>query len=115
MNSKSDQVAQGLLRIISKLLNYETIPSIVELVPFIFQQSLFPENGRNKLKSSKSRQDAYQLIYEICKFQKADGELSDGLLKLFEAGFKQIYKKMSTKKTSESFSYYYYSYNESRS
>lgn len=63
MNSKSDQVAQGLLRIISKLLNYETIPSIVELVPFIFQQSLFPENGRNKLKNSKSRQDAYQLIY----------------------------------------------------
>lgn len=28
MNSKSDQVAQGLLRIISKLLNHETIESI---------------------------------------------------------------------------------------
>lgn len=42
MNSKADQVAQGLLRIISKLLNYETIDSIVELVPFIFQKSLFP-------------------------------------------------------------------------
>ena len=70
----------------------------MELVPFIFQQSLFPENGRNKLKNSKSRQDAYQLIYEICKYQKADGKLSEGLQKLFDAGFKQIYKKMSNKK-----------------
>jgi len=40
------------------------------LVPFIFQQSLFPEKGRNKLKTSKSRQDAYDLINEICKFEK---------------------------------------------
>ena len=55
MNSKSDQVAQGLLRIISKLINYETINTIVNLVPFIFQQSLFPEHGRNKLKNSKNR------------------------------------------------------------
>lgn len=115
MNSKADQVAQGLLRIISKLLNYETIDSIVELVPFIFQKSLFPENGRNKLKNSKSRQDAYQLIYEICKYQKSDNQLSGGLEKLFESGFKDIYKKMSSKKA-ETFSYsYYYSYNEARS
>lgn len=69
-------------------------------MPFIFEQSLFPENGRNKLKNSKSRQDAYQLIYEICKYRKADDQLSDGLLKLFEAGFKKIYKKMSSKKAS---------------
>ena len=99
MNSKSDQVAQGLLRIISKLLNYETVNSIVDLVPFIFQQSLFPEHGRNKLKNSKSRQDAYHLIYEICKYQNSDGNLAGGLEKLFGAGFKQIYKKMSAKKS----------------
>lgn len=63
MNSKPDQVAQGFLRIMSKLLNNETSSEIVELVPYIFQSSLFPENGKNKLKNSKSRQDAYDLIY----------------------------------------------------
>lgn len=63
MTSKPDQVAQGLLKIIGKLLNSETIEVVVNLVPFIFQQSLFPEKGRNKLKTAKSRQDAYNLIY----------------------------------------------------
>lgn len=88
MTSKPDQVAEGLLKIITNLLNEDTIDCIVNLVPFIFQQSLFPDKGRNKLKTSKSRQDAYNLIYEICKFEKNDGTLSGGLEKLFEAGFK---------------------------
>ena len=79
MTSKPDQVAEGLLKIIAKLLNSETISYIINLVPFIFQQSLFPEKGRNKLKTSKSRQDAYDLIYEICKFESDDGKLSGGL------------------------------------
>lgn len=63
MTSKPDQVAEGLLKIIAKLLNSDTIEVIVNLVPFIFQQSLFPDKGRNKLKTAKSRQDAYELIY----------------------------------------------------
>lgn len=67
------------MKIIAKLLNTETISHIVNLVPFIFQQSLFPEKGRNKLKTSKSRLDAYDLIYEICKFETEDGKLSGGL------------------------------------
>lgn len=78
MTSKPDQVAEGLLRIISNMLNQETIQHIADLVPFIFQQSLFPEKGRNKLKTSKSRQDAYDLINEICKFEK-NGQLAGGL------------------------------------
>jgi hypothetical protein len=48
-------------------------------VPFIFQESLFPEKGKNKLKTSKSRENAYELIHEICKFEKSDGTLSNGL------------------------------------
>ena len=63
MTSKPDQVAEGLLKIIAKLLHSDTIEVIVNLVPFIFQLSLFPEKGRNKLKTAKSRQDAYELIY----------------------------------------------------
>lgn len=42
MNSKPDQVAQGFLRILSKLMNNDTATEIVELVPYIFQSSLFP-------------------------------------------------------------------------
>ena len=114
INSKADQVAQGLLRIISRLLNKDTVNEIIQLVSFIFQKSLFPENGKNKLKNSKSRQDAYELIYEICKYKDETG-VSPGLHQLFDAGFKQVYKKMSQKKAAESFSYYYYSYNEPRS
>jgi ubiquitin carboxyl-terminal hydrolase 34 len=87
---------------------------MIQLVQFIFQKSLFPEDGKNKLKNSKSRQDAYELVSEICQYKNEEGT-SPGLIRLFEAGFKQIYKKMSQKKAQESFSYYYYSYNEARS
>jgi len=42
------------------------------MIPFVknlFQNSLFPEHGHNKLKNAKSRKDAYDLIYEICSLK----------------------------------------------
>lgn len=88
---------------------------MIPLVKYIFQNNLFPESGQNKLKNSKSRKDAYELIYEICKI-KVEGDRSLGLNALFESGFKNVYKKMSQNKpASYSFSPYFYSYNEARS
>lgn len=55
LNSPPDQVAQGYLHILSKMLNGNTVHLMVPLVKFLFQQSLFPESGQNKLKNSKSR------------------------------------------------------------
>jgi hypothetical protein len=87
-------------------------------VKFLFQQSLFPETGKNKLKNAKSRREAYELLYAICSIRDAKGD-SPGLQELFAAGFKTVYKKMSSNKSSSSSSYgfssYFYSYNEARS
>ncbi len=55
LNSPPDQVAQGYLRILRKLLDASTVTELVPLVKFLFQQSLFPESGKNKLKNAKSR------------------------------------------------------------
>ena len=73
LNSSPDQVAQGFLKIIKKLLDPATIDELVPLVKFLFQQSLFPESGQNKLKNSKSRKEAYELLYEICSIRNKDG------------------------------------------
>ncbi len=59
LNSPPDEVAQGFLRIISRLLDTEYLEDLTGLVSFIFKSSLFPETGLNKLKNSKSRKDAY--------------------------------------------------------
>jgi len=59
LNSPPDEVAQGFLRIITKLLDTEYLDDLEDLVSFIFKSSLFPESGLNKLKNSKSRKDAY--------------------------------------------------------
>lgn len=59
LNSPPDQVAQGYLRILSKMLNDNTLNEMVPVVKFLFQQSLFPETGQNKLKNAKSRKEAY--------------------------------------------------------
>lgn len=113
LNSPPDQVAQGFLRILRKLLDPSTVQEHLPLVRFLFQQSLFPESGQNKLKNGRSRKEAYELLYEIC----AVGENSPGLRELFGAGFKNVYKKMSASKATSSygFSSYFYSYNEARS
>ena len=42
---------------------------MVPLVGFLFQKSLFPESGQNKLKNSKSRHEAYELLCEICQLR----------------------------------------------
>lgn len=63
LNSKPDHVSQGFLRILGKLLNKETQQIMVPFVGYLFQNSLFPENGHNKLKNSKTRKDAYELVY----------------------------------------------------
>ncbi len=76
LNSPTDQVAQGFLRIIKKLLNEETIKEFIPLVKFIFKENLFPEGGQHKLKNSQSRKDAYNLIYEICRHKDKDGNSS---------------------------------------
>lgn len=87
---------------------------MIPFVGYLFQNSLFPDNGQNKLKNSKTRKDAYELIYEICSLKTVNGE-SLGLSELFNAGFKSVYKKMNQNKpTASSFSYYY-NYNEARS
>ena len=111
-NFAPDPVAQGFLRILRKLLGPECLGDMVPLVRFLFQNSLFPESGQNKLKNSKSRHEAYELLCEICALRDEKGE-SPGLKELFDAGFKSVYKKMSAQKNSSSFySYsYYYSYN----
>lgn len=113
LNSPPDQVAQGFLRILRKLLDSSTVAELVPLVRFLFQQSLFPESGKNKLKNAKSRREAYELLYAICSIRNEQGE-SPGLQELFAAGFKAVYKKMSSNKSSTSsygFSSYFYSYN----
>lgn len=117
LNSPPDQVAQGFLRILRKLLDPSTVGELVPLVKFLFQHSLFPEAGKNKLKNSKSRREAYELLYAICSIRDEKGD-SPGLQELFAAGFKAVYKKMSSSKSSSSsygFSSYFYSYNEARS
>lgn len=115
LNSPPDQVAQGYLRILSKMLNGNTLPEMVPLVKFLFQNSLFPESGQNKLKNSKSRKEGYELIHAICSLRDEKGD-SPGLKELFAAGFKGVYKKMSANKASNyGFSSYFYSYNEARS
>lgn len=115
LNSPPDQVAQGYLRILSKMLNENTLTLMVPLVKFLFQQSLFPESGQNKLKNSKSRKEAYELLHAVCSLRDEKGE-SPGLKELYAAGFKSVYKKMSANKTSSyGFSSYFYSYNEARS
>ncbi len=78
LNSPPDQVAQGYLHILSKMLNDNTLPLLVPLVKFLFQQSLFPESGQNKLKNSKSRKEAYELLHSICSLRDEKGE-SPGL------------------------------------
>lgn len=84
---------------------------MVPLVKFLFQNSLFPESGQNKLKNSKSRKEGYELLHEICSLRDEKGD-SPGLKELFDAGFKSVYKKMSANKASSySFSSYFYSYN----
>jgi len=115
LNSPPDQVAQGYLRILKKMLNKDTLSHMVPLVKFLFQNSLFPESGQNKLKNSKSRKEGYELLHEICSLRDDKGD-SPGLKELFDAGFKSVYKKMSANKASSySFSSYFYSYNEARS
>ena len=42
LNSPVDQVAQGYLRILKKMLNNDTLELMVPLVKFLFQNSLFP-------------------------------------------------------------------------
>jgi hypothetical protein len=114
LNSKPDHVSQGFLRILGKLLNRETQEIMVPFVGYLFQNSLFPESGHNKLKNAKTRKAAYELVYEICSLKTEKGE-SLGLKELFDAGFKDVYKKMNQNKpTTISFSYYY-NHNEARS
>ena len=55
LNSPPDQVAQGYLRILRKMLDHHTLSLFVPLVSFLFQRSLFPDSGQNKLKNAKSR------------------------------------------------------------
>ena len=55
LNSPPDQVAQGYLRILKKMLTKDTLNLMVPLVKSLFQNSLFPESGQNKLKNSYSR------------------------------------------------------------
>lgn len=43
------------MKILSRLLTNETIGDFVQLVPYLFQNLLFPEGGLNKLKTSASR------------------------------------------------------------
>ena len=59
LNSPPDQVAQGYLRILRKMFDSHTLLLFVPLVSFLFQKSLFPDSGQNKLKNSKSRHEAY--------------------------------------------------------
>ncbi len=47
---------------------------MIPFVVYLFQNSLFPEHGQNKLKNSKTRKDAYELIYEICSLKTEKGE-----------------------------------------
>lgn len=74
LNSKPDHVSQGFLRILGKLLNKETQQIMVPFVSYLFKNSLFPENGQNKLKNSKTRKDAYELVYEICSLKNEKDE-----------------------------------------
>ena len=55
LNSPPDQVAQGYLRILRKMLDHHTLSLFVPLVSFLFQRSLFPDSGQNKPKNAKSR------------------------------------------------------------
>ena len=55
LNSPPDQVAQGYLRILRKMLDHHTLSLFVPLVSFLFQRSLFPDSGQNKLENAKSR------------------------------------------------------------
>jgi hypothetical protein len=55
LNSPPDQVAQGYLRILRKMFDSHTLLLFVPLVSFLFQKTLFPDSGQNKLKNSKSR------------------------------------------------------------
>lgn len=55
LSSPVDWVVQGFMRILSKLLTEETLEHFVGLVPYLFQSLLFPEGGRNKLKTAATR------------------------------------------------------------
>ena len=55
LSSPVDWVVQGFMRILSKLLNQDTLHNFVELVPYLFQNLLFPDGVRNKLKTAATR------------------------------------------------------------
>jgi ubiquitin carboxyl-terminal hydrolase 34 len=114
LSSPVDWVVQGFMRILSKLLTQDTLSYFVELVPYLFQNLLFPEGGVNKLKTAATRKEAYELIYNICALEGSKPDGPSGLELLFESGFKRIYKTMSTQKV-QTYSYYYNSFNEIRS
>ena len=60
------------------MLNKDTLHLMVPLVKSLFQNSLFPESGQNKLKNSRSRKEGYELLHGICSLRDDDGN-SPGL------------------------------------
>jgi hypothetical protein len=43
------------MKILGKLLDSKTLDYFIELVPYLFQNLLFPEGGHNKLKNPNTR------------------------------------------------------------
>lgn len=82
----------------------------IELVPYLFQNLLFPEGGLNKFKSAANRKEAYELVYKICAASGSNKEGKNGLELLFNSGFRKVYKSTAASKTTSSYHYYPYYY-----
>lgn len=67
LSSPEDHVAIGFMRLIGTLLTGDYLPD--GFVGFLFNDCLYPQQGnkRHELKSTRSRKEAYELIYRLCK------------------------------------------------